>query len=140
MIPKRWKFSCACGGRLVFGATPEEARPMMDAFNRNHASCVPGAAQYRCGVCGRLLLMKDRCPMHESSARVEWTPRLAAAYWAVVDSMANGMTPTAPLMEADAYAQAIDLAGRWGGHRVGSLRVRPEARVPRPENVSEVAS
>ncbi len=116
-----YKLRCACGGRLTAICQPEDARRMLGDFNRRHSVCT-AAEKFRCGVCGCLLLGKDVCPMHVSSARVAWAVEIEKAYWAVVEAHASGLTPSVPMADADVYSQAIDLARRWGGHRVVSLR------------------
>ena len=46
-----------------------------------------------------------------------------AVLGAVVAAHASGLTPSVPMAQAAVYAQAIDLARRWGGHRVVALRL-----------------
>lgn len=108
-----------CGARLKVDGLPAEVASLVLRFAKNHERCadVMGAPKYRCGTCGDLLLWEDRCPKHWSSVRVEWTQPLAAAYRAVVDSVASGLRPSVPAAEADAFSQALRLSEKWGRMR-----------------------
>jgi hypothetical protein len=121
-LQETYKLRCECGARITLRALPDEARRAMDDFNRRHAVCAP-AEKWRCGVCGCLLLLKDRCPVHPASGRVRWTHELADAYWATVRAHAVGTKPAVPLHEGAIYATAVDLVRRWAGHRVIGLRL-----------------